>query len=107
MSRANQPTVEEARRECERSRLLAPEVEARMRDIDDADRCVWIHYRNHRGEVAWRHVLPQLGSLRFATTEWHGDAWVFDGIDLDKGAWRTFAMKDVLAWRPEIERVPG
>ena len=54
-------------------------------------------YRNHRGEIAWRWVAPRL--VRWGTSEHHPEPqWLLEGIDLDKAAERTFALKDVQQW---------
>lgn len=56
---------------------------------------VMIRYRNHRGEVADRRILPL--RLWHGRTQWHPeDQWLMDAIDLDKGAQRSFALRDVL-----------
>ena len=34
-------------------------------------RDIWIRYRNWRGEVAWRHVLPLVWD--FTSSHWHGE----------------------------------
>jgi hypothetical protein len=73
--------------------------------MPNIDRSVWILYRNHRGEVAWRHVLP-LDKLTFMSTIWHQERqWIMEAIDLDKGldelgsmVYRSFAMRDILEW---------
>ena len=56
-----------------------------------------IVYANHRGETAVRRILPI--RLEFAETEWHpGAQWILVVRDLDKGAERSFAVKDLRAW---------
>lgn len=62
---------------------------------------VVIRYRNHRGEVAFRHIVPLL--IRFAATEWHPEPqWLLIANDLDKGgARRDFAVRDILEWITE------
>lgn len=79
---------------------MAPERERLSFDMTPVE----IDYTNWRGERRLRRIMPVLGSLRFAESEWHKPAqWVFDGFDLDLGdmtAPRTFAMKDVHSWRP-------
>lgn len=61
------------------------------------DAVVYIHYRNHRGELRWRRVKPWIFS--FASDEWHPtEQWLMLAVDLDKGKMRHFAMKDILAW---------
>lgn len=52
-------------------------------------------YRNHRGEVAERHVIPI--SPHWGSTEWHPEPqWLLQAYDLDKAAIRDFAMDDIL-----------
>ncbi len=59
---------------------------------------VWIVYRNHRGETAWRCIRPI--TITFGESQWHpGEQWLLLADDLDKNARRTFALKDVLQWR--------
>lgn len=56
-------------------------------------------YKNHRGEVAIRQVVPQ--RVYFGKTEWHPEQqWLLDAYDAVKGADRTFAMKDISDWHP-------
>lgn len=58
---------------------------------------VSIDYVNWRGERSLRQILPQRFYL--GEVEWHaGVQWLLDAWDLDKGAQRTFAMKDIQAW---------
>ncbi len=69
------------------------------------DRSVWILYRNHLGEVAWRHVLPLVWD--FALSVWHPEPqWLMLALDLDRGTdregervQRSFAVRDILEWR--------
>lgn len=64
---------------------------------DDNETVVYIHYRNHRGEVAWRRIMPDY--LRFGTNNWHHEPqWLLMALDWDKDEYRSFAMKDILAW---------
>lgn len=59
---------------------------------------VTILYRNHRGKVAHRRILPQ--QVRFDASEWHPEPqWLLDAVDLDKGERRSFALCDVLEWK--------
>lgn len=60
---------------------------------------VIIDYTNHRGERRERRVRPTL--LRFEESEYHpGVQWLLWAWDCEKNSVRTFAMKDVHAWRP-------
>jgi hypothetical protein len=55
-------------------------------------------YRNYRGEIGVRAVLPI--SVRFGSTEWHPEPqWLLLADDTEKGAAREFAMRDM---RPMI-----
>jgi predicted DNA-binding transcriptional regulator YafY len=66
---------------------------------------VWLDYTNWKGRRAWRRVLPY--AISFATTEYHpAPQWLLTADDLDEAAPRTFALRDVHAWRstpPEEE----
>ncbi len=65
----------------------------------DLSRGACVLYRNHRGNTAWRNIVPQMGSLRFEATEFHSTPqWVFDAWDLDKRVERTFALSGVEKW---------
>lgn len=58
-------------------------------------------YLNYRGEVGMRRVIPQ--AIRFEETVWHpGVQWILDAYDLDQSAVRSFAMKDISQWTPEV-----
>jgi hypothetical protein len=66
-----------------------------------APEAVLILYRNWRGEVAWRSVVPS--GVRWAATPWHREpGWILDGRDTQRDEVRSFAMKDILRWH-----VPG
>lgn len=58
---------------------------------------VKIDYTNHRGERAVRTIQPR--AIAFDMTEWHPDQqWLLEAYDVEKGAGRTFAMKDIHGW---------
>lgn len=60
---------------------------------------VEIDYTNWRGERALRKIVPL--SVRFENTEWHPDTqWLLEAVDLERGAVRTFAMRDIHSWKP-------
>lgn len=66
----------------------------------NTNQIVYVHYKNWEGKIAWRRIVPMLGSLRFDSTAWHPEPqWVMDVYDCDKQAKRTFAPKDILEWR--------
>jgi predicted DNA-binding transcriptional regulator YafY len=61
---------------------------------------VTIRYKNYKGETADRTIVPK--AIRFSSTPWHQEEqWLLDAFDLDKGADRSFALKDVIGWRAE------
>lgn len=76
-----------------------------------------ITYRNWRGEVGERNIIPH--SVWFGATEWHPEPqWLLSALDTDKGAARDFALADFGAnddtWRAralsaeaEVERLRG
>lgn len=67
----------------------------------DAKSVVVIRYTNYRGETADRRIIPI--RIRFGSTKWHPEEqWLLDAFDLDRGADRAFAMKDVLQWRSQV-----
>jgi hypothetical protein len=63
---------------------------------------VRIIYTNYKGDTAIRRIIPK--SLSFGANEWHGEPqWFVIAYDCDKGAERTFALKDIRAWLgPEV-----
>jgi len=61
-----------------------------------------IDYTNYRGERARRRILPN--RLWFGAAEWHPEPqWILDAWDIEKGAIRSFAMRDVHSWEPETQ----
>lgn len=65
-----------------------------------SDRTLTFTYRNWRGEVAERKVVPI--HVWFGTTDWHPEPqWFLNANDLDKGETRDFAMKDIGAASPQ------
>lgn len=64
------------------------------------DRALYLLYKNHRGEVAWRWVVPLERAPEYTTTPHHPEAqWIMRVFDLDKGEERSYAMKDILEVR--------
>jgi len=61
-------------------------------------RIVVIDYTNYRGERSWRRIEPL--HLHFGSNEYHPEPqWLLDAMDVEKRALRSFAMKDVHAWK--------
>lgn len=60
---------------------------------------VCILYTNHRGETAYRRIIPR--SIAFGTSPWHSEPqWLLKAFDVDKQAERDFAMLDIKEWLP-------
>lgn len=56
-------------------------------------RAMKMTYTNHKGVTAVRTIVPR--KLWFGHTEYHPeDQWLFEAYDLDKMAYRDFALKD-------------
>jgi predicted DNA-binding transcriptional regulator YafY len=59
-----------------------------------------IDYTNYRGERARRRILPN--RLWFGAADWHPEPqWILDAWDIQKGAIRSFAMRDIHSWEPD------
>ncbi len=59
---------------------------------------VIIDYTNHRGERAKRVILPI--NIVYEATDWHPEAqWILRAYDVEKAAFRAFAMKDIHSWQ--------
>lgn len=64
-------------------------------------------YRNHKGEVGLRHVMPN--RIFFGTTDWYPDEqWLMAAYDLDKKVQRVFALERILGnFRQEDPSAPA
>lgn len=75
-----------------------------MSHTDEAapsQQAVVIDYANYRAERTRRTIIP--GDLYFGETAWRpGAQWLLDAYDVDRGATRTFALKDVHSWTPVL-----
>lgn len=68
--------------------------------IIDPQKVVKILYQNYRGEISYRDILP--GKIWFGATNWHKEEqWLLEAHDIEKGALRNFAIKDVQKWISE------
>lgn len=57
---------------------------------------VSFEYKNYRGEVSTRTVVPI--DLWHGATAWHPDEqWILLAYDMKKGATRNFALKDIIS----------
>jgi hypothetical protein len=56
---------------------------------------VWIVYRNYRGEVSRRLVVPS--RIWFGVTQWHSEyQWFLEADDLEKSTIRSFPLRDII-----------
>jgi hypothetical protein len=63
----------------------------------DAGATLRILYRNHRNVESWRRIRP--GRMEFTSTDWHPEPqWILHALDVDRGAERPFAMRDIIQW---------
>jgi hypothetical protein len=63
-----------------------------------SSREVSILYRNWKGEVAWRRIVPL--SISFESSQWHPvPQWIMRALDIDKEAERSFAIVDIQNWK--------
>lgn len=70
---------------------------AHLSDDPDTDRAIRIVYTNYRGETALREIVPQ--RVWYGATDWHPEEqWLLDAVDLDKGASRSFALRDIQSY---------
>lgn len=60
---------------------------------------VLIDYTNWRGERTLRTILPE--EITFTSNEWHREPqWLLKAVDMEKGDFRYFALKDIHSWSP-------
>lgn len=63
-----------------------------------------IDYTNHRGERSLRAISPTANPIFYGSTTWHTEEqWLLEAWDLEKGQLRTFAVKDIHAWKTPKE----
>jgi hypothetical protein len=61
----------------------------------DSSRVLVVRYKNWRGEVALRSIIPT-GELRWGTTAFHpSEQWLLTVWDLERNDYREYALKDI------------
>lgn len=56
-----------------------------------------VRYTNYRGQTAIRTIIPI--RFLFGSTEHHpNEQWLVEVWDIEKGAPRTYALKDISQW---------
>lgn len=72
-------------------------------DAFDSTQVVSVRYTNYRGETSVRSIIPL--KIHFVSTEWHPEPqWVLEVFDIEKGAERSFAIKDINQWNVVAHR---
>lgn len=65
-------------------------------------RRVKIKYRNYKGIVSERYVVPL--KFWFGANEWHPEPqWIMTAFDDTKQAFRDFAMTGILSWEESFK----
>lgn len=66
-----------------------------------AAQVITVRYRNYRGEVAVRRIVPT-GKMWFGSTEYHPtEQWLMQVWDYERGAYRDYALCDILEFMKE------
>lgn len=61
----------------------------------DGPQSLRLIYRNWRGEVAARTILPK--RIWYGQTDWHPESqWLLEAYDLEREAERSFALRDIM-----------
>lgn len=61
------------------------------------EEAVDILYQNHRGEIAWRRIVPFV-FYRGTSDHHREEQYLLHALDADKNESRTFAVNDILCW---------
>ena len=72
----------------------------------EENKIVVINYTNWKGVTSFRRIIPK--KIFFGSTEWHKEEqWLLEALDVDKNAYRSFAIKDIKSWEVEQELTKG
>jgi hypothetical protein len=75
----------------------------------DLEKIICVLYRNHRGETAFRRIIP--GGMSFGISRFHPDkppSWLLEVYDVDKKKERTFYFFDILgSWPANTDDLKG
>ena len=64
----------------------------------DIKKAISVLYTNWRGETAERQIIPI--KIYWGSTEWHPEnQWLLKVWDLERKAYRSYALKDIKEWR--------
>jgi hypothetical protein len=60
-----------------------------------AEQVITVRYKNYRGEIAVRKIVPV--KMWFGKTEYHPhEQWIMTVWDCEKAAYRDYALQDIL-----------
>lgn len=63
----------------------------------EQDKIVTILYTNWKGKTSLRQIIPV--EVKWESSEWHPELqWILSAWDVEKGDYRSFAMKDIRSW---------
>lgn len=75
-------------------RKLPEDVKRKLRGRDVKEVALRVMYRNHRGEMGERRIIPI--TTYFGEISYHkGEQWLVTCFDLDRWDYRTYAVKDI------------
>ena len=61
------------------------------------EQAITVRYKNWRGEIATRKIVPIAGSLRWGSTEWHPEKqWLLKVWDVERNDYREYALCDII-----------
>lgn len=76
---------------------LPADVQKIVKDKNIHDLAIKVLYKNYKGEVAERSILPM--EVLFGSNEYHtSPQWLLKVFDLEKKDYRTYALKDIQRW---------
>lgn len=77
---------------------LPKEVLDRLNGKRIEDAAIGVMYRNYRGEIGLRRIFPL--EVFYGKNEYHKEEqWLLKVWDLEKNAYREYAMKDIIEWK--------
>jgi hypothetical protein len=72
------------------------ESHAQILEAQDSAKQITVSYKNYRGEVATRTIIPLEGGIYWGKTEYHPhDQWLLKVWDVEKNAERIYALQDI------------
>jgi len=77
---------------------LPKEVLDKLNGKDINELVAHLVYKNYKGEIGERKIIPI--DVYFGSNEYHKSMqWLMKVWDLDKNAFRDYALKDIVEWK--------